>query len=55
MNGSKKTYKYTEEVMGNLGWALTQELQPSEKISTGSKNCFIFIYQKIVVTSHKLF
>ena len=46
-----KEYEYTKEVLGNLDWALTQELQPYRKYQCWFKTWFIFIYQKIVVTS----
>ena len=38
-----KAYKYTKEVLGSLGWALTQELQPSKRDQCWLKICFIFI------------
>ena len=47
----EKAYKYTKEVLGSLGWALTQELQPFRKDQCWFKTWFIFIYQKIAVTS----
>ena len=47
----EKAYKYIKEVLGNLGWALTEELQPFREDQCWFKTWFIFIYQKITVTS----
>ena len=46
-----KTYKYTKEVLSSLGWALTQEIQPSRKDQCWFKTGFIFIDKKIAFTS----
>ena len=54
MNGSKKTYKYAKEVLGSLGWALTQELQRFERNRCWLRKNVISII-KIKVTLHKLF
>lgn len=39
----EKTYKYKKEVLNSLGWALTQDIYPSERDQCWLKNCFIFI------------
>ncbi len=41
-----KAYKYTKEVLGSLGWALTKELRLSRKNQCWFKTWFIFIYKK---------
>ena len=38
-------------MLENLGWPLTQELQPSREDQFWFKTWFIFIYKKITVTS----
>jgi len=47
----EKAYKYIKEVLEKLCWTLTQELQPSKKDQCWFKTRFIFIYQKVEVTS----